>query len=103
MYFAIPVSYTHLDVYKRQLIRQARPALEGGKPVRIEIQVRNHNRTFGAMLSGRVADRYGHAGLPEDCISIRALGTAGQSFGAWLARGITVALEGCLLYTSRCV
>ncbi len=77
-----------------ELIRQAGPALEGGKPVRIEIQVRNHNRTFGAMLSGRVAERYGHAGLPEDCISIRALGTAGQSFGAWLARGITVALEG---------
>ena len=77
-----------------ELIRQAGPALEGGQPVRIEIQVRNHNRTFGAMLSGRVADRYGHAGLPEDCISIRALGTAGQSFGAWLARGITVALEG---------
>ena len=49
-----------------ELIRQAQPALERGEPVRIEIRVHNYNRTFGAMLSGRVAERYGHAGLPED-------------------------------------
>ncbi len=77
-----------------ELIRQAGPALEKGEPVRIDILVRNHNRTFGAMLSGRVAELYGHAGLPDDSISIHARGTAGQSFGAWLAQGITVDLEG---------
>ena len=54
----------------------------------------NYNRTFGAMLSGRVAKRYGHAGLPEDSIYIKARGTGGQSFGAWAARGVTIELEG---------
>ena len=77
-----------------ELIRQALPALEHGRPVRIEIAVRNHNRTFGAMLSGRVAERYGHAGLADDTIFIRAQGTAGQSFGAWLAHGVTIDLRG---------
>jgi glutamate synthase (NADPH/NADH) large chain len=77
-----------------ELIRQAQPALEHGKPVRIEIAVRNHNRTFGAMLSGRVAERYGHGGLPDDTILVQAQGTAGQSFGAWLARGVTIDLRG---------
>ena len=77
-----------------ELVRQARPALEHGTPVRIEIAVRNHNRTFGAMLSGRVAERYGHAGLPDDTIHIQGQGTAGQSFGAWLARGVTIDLRG---------
>ncbi|MBK5966604.1 glutamate synthase large subunit [Thiocystis minor] len=77
-----------------ELIRQAQPALQDGKPVRIEIAIRNFNRTFGALLSGRVAERYGHAGLPDDCIHIKAKGTAGQSLGAWLARGVTVELEG---------
>jgi glutamate synthase (NADPH/NADH) large chain len=77
-----------------ELIRQAGPALESGRPVRIEVAIRNHNRSFGAMLSGRVAERYGHAGLPDDTIFIAAQGTAGQSFGAWLARGVTVDLQG---------
>ncbi|TNF53656.1 MAG: glutamate synthase large subunit [Gammaproteobacteria bacterium] len=77
-----------------ELIRQAAPALERGEPVQIDIAVRNHHRSLGAMLSGRVAERYGHAGLPEDCIHLRARGTAGQSLGAWLARGVTLDLEG---------
>ena len=77
-----------------ELIRQAAPALERGEPVQMEIKVRNHHRSLGAMLSGRVAERYGHAGLPEDRILIRARGTAGQSCGAWLARGVTLDLEG---------
>ena len=77
-----------------ELIRQAQPALERGHPVTIPIDVKNYNRTFGAMLSGRVAERYGHAGLPEDTIVIKAQGTGGQSFGAWLARGVTIELEG---------
>ncbi len=77
-----------------ELIRQAKPALERGEPVRIEIGVRNYNRTFGTMLSGEVARRHGDAGLPDDTIHIKARGTVGQSFGAWLARGITIELAG---------
>ncbi|MBU0500821.1 MAG: glutamate synthase large subunit [Gammaproteobacteria bacterium] len=77
-----------------ELIRRAEPALSQGRPVRIEVDVHNYNRTFGALLSGRVAERYGHAGLPDDCIHIKAKGTAGQSFGAWAARGLTIELAG---------
>jgi len=77
-----------------ELIRQAQPALEHGKPVLINTPIRNINRTFGAMLSGEVAKRYGHKGLPEDTIAIHAKGTAGQSFGAFLAEGISIQLEG---------
>jgi len=80
-----------LDVH---LIQQAEPALEHGKPVRIELVVKNYNRTFGTMLSGRVAERYGFAGLPDDTIYIKAAGTGGQSWGAWVAKGVTVELEG---------
>ncbi len=77
-----------------ELIKQAAPALERGEKVQIDIDVHNYNRTFGAMLSGRVAEKYGHEGLPEDTILIRAKGTAGQSLGAWLARGVTIDLAG---------
>jgi glutamate synthase (NADPH/NADH) large chain len=62
--------------------------------VKIELPVRNVNRTVGAMLSGRVAEKYGHAGLPDDTIQIKLNGTAGQSFGAFLARGVTLDLVG---------
>jgi glutamate synthase (NADPH/NADH) large chain len=77
-----------------ELIKKAKPALESKKPVQFEVAVRNVNRTVGAMLSGEVAKRYGHAGLPEDTIHIKLKGTAGQSFGAWLAHGVTLELEG---------
>ena len=58
------------------------------------MEIHNYNRTFGAMLSGRVAEHYGFAGLPEDTIYIKAKGNAGQSFGAWLATGVTIELTG---------
>ena len=77
-----------------QLIELARPALEKGEKVNIELSVRNINRTVGAMLSGRVAMKYGHAGLPDDTIHITLNGTAGQSFAALLARGVTIDLVG---------
>jgi glutamate synthase (NADPH) large chain len=77
-----------------QLIAQAQPALESRLPVRIETAVKNTQRTVGAMLSGALAKRHGHAGLPDDTIYIKAHGTAGQSFGAFLAHGITIELEG---------
>jgi glutamate synthase (NADPH/NADH) large chain len=76
------------------LIEQARPALDFRRPVRIETPIRNTNRIVGAMLSGEVARRFGHDGLPDDTISIKCTGTAGQSFGGFLARGITLELEG---------
>jgi glutamate synthase (NADPH/NADH) large chain len=77
-----------------QLVELARPALEEGRQVSIELPIRNVNRTVGAMLSGRVAEKYGHAGLPENTIHITLRGTAGQSFGAFLARGVTFDLVG---------
>ncbi len=76
------------------LIAQAQPALEKGQSVVINTPIRNVNRTFGAMLSGEVAKRYGHKGLPDDTIAIHVKGTAGQSFGAFLAQGISIELEG---------
>ncbi|HEX6859590.1 MAG TPA: glutamate synthase large subunit [Caulobacteraceae bacterium] len=77
-----------------ELIRQARPALEKGKAVRFDAVARNVNRSVGAMLSGEVARRYGHEGLPSDTISIAMTGNGGQSFGAWLAHGVTMELTG---------
>jgi len=77
-----------------QLIEQAKPALEEKKPVLIDIDVCNADRSFGTMLSGKVAKKYGIQGLPEDSIVIKAKGTAGQSLGAWLARGVTIDLAG---------
>ncbi len=77
-----------------RLIARAQPALEARQPVRIESPIRNSDRTTGAMLSGQVARRYGHVGLPDDTIHIDLRGTAGQSFGAFLARGITLELRG---------
>ncbi|UCC55820.1 MAG: glutamate synthase large subunit [Gammaproteobacteria bacterium] len=77
-----------------ELIRLAQPALESGKPVKIDLPVRNTNRTVGTMLSGEVALRYGHEGLPEDTISITLRGTAGQSFGAFVAHGVSLELIG---------
>ena len=76
------------------LIREAADALQNQIPVRLEHPIHNVNRTAGAMLSGEVARKYGHAGLPEDTISIHLTGTAGQSFGAFLARGVSLYLTG---------
>jgi len=77
-----------------RLIELARPALERGEPVAIDMPIRNVHRTVGTMLSAEVARRYGHGGLPEDTIHARFAGSAGQSFGAFLARGITLDLIG---------
>src|SRR5579883_1607015 len=77
-----------------ELIAAAQPALERREPVRLERPIRNVHRTVGAMLSGEVAKRYGHAGLPEDTIWVRFDGNAGGSFGAFLAHGITLELHG---------
>ncbi len=77
-----------------ELIARSKPALERGEHVSFIIPVRNRNRSVGAMLSGEVARLYGHEGLPEDTIHIQLNGSAGQSFGAFLAHGITLDLVG---------
>jgi glutamate synthase (NADPH/NADH) large chain len=82
------------DIIDRKLIAEARAAIDRGAPVRIECTIRNTDRTAGAMLSGEIAKIYGHAGLPDDTIHVRLTGTAGQSFGAWLTRGVSFELEG---------
>jgi glutamate synthase (NADPH/NADH) large chain len=81
-------------ILDRKLMELAAGALEKGEAVQIKMPIVNTDRTFGAMLSGEVAKRYGHQGLPEDTISIRLTGTAGQSFGAFLAHGVSVELAG---------
>jgi glutamate synthase (NADPH/NADH) large chain len=81
----------HLDkALDHELIAAALPALDDREPVRIDLPIRNVHRTVGAMLSGQVAQRYGHAGLPQDTIWASFRGTAGGSFGAFLARGVTL-------------
>ncbi|HKE42231.1 MAG TPA: glutamate synthase large subunit [Casimicrobiaceae bacterium] len=77
-----------------RLIAEAKAAIEERKSVRLEYKIRNAHRSVGAMLSGVVARRYGHAGLPEDTIHVAFNGTAGQSFGAFLAHGISFELQG---------
>jgi glutamate synthase (NADPH/NADH) large chain len=82
------------DVLDKQLVELCAPALQNGEPVRIQLPIRNANRATGAMLSGEVARAHGHAGLPAETIRIEFTGTAGQSFGAWLAHGVTLRLNG---------
>ena len=77
-----------------QLIAQAQAAIDNGTPVEINLPVRNANRTVGAMLSGRVAQKYGEDGLPDDTIKINLQGSGGQSFGAFLAPGVSINLAG---------
>jgi glutamate synthase domain-containing protein 3 len=77
-----------------RLIELARPALEKGEKVSIDMPIRNINRTVGTMLSGEIAKRYGHAGLPDDTIHVRFAGSAGQTFGGFLAKGVTLDLIG---------
>ena len=82
------------DVLDRRLIELARPALDARQKVEIEVPIRNVDRSAGAMLSGEVAKRFGHKGLRDDTISVKLTGTAGQSFGAFLARGVSFELIG---------
>ncbi len=81
-------------VLDNKLIAIAKPALESRKPVKADVAIRNVDRSCGAMLSGKIAERYGHAGLPEDTIWLTFSGTAGQAFGAWGAAGLTLDLVG---------
>ena len=78
----------------QRLLELAKPALERGEAVELQLPIRNVNRTVGTMLGSAVSRRYGAEGLPEDTIRVSFTGSAGQSFGAFLPSGITLAIEG---------
>ncbi len=86
-----PVLYDSIDV---DLLQRAQPAIENGEHVRVERPIENKNRAVGGLLSGEIARRHGEDGLPEGSIEVHFHGSAGQSFGAWLAAGVTLELEG---------
>ena len=96
------VAISHVDrqvhpidaVLDRKLIAEAEHAINTQTPVVIEAAINNTDRTTGAMLSGRVVELYGHDGLADDTITVRLSGTAGQSFGSWVAAGVTLELTG---------
>jgi glutamate synthase (NADPH) large chain len=94
VYKTIPQDHGIDKVLDVELIALAKPALERQEKVRIEKSLRNINRTVATMLSNEVSKRYGEAGLPDDTIHLKFKGHAGQSLAAWLAKGITVELEG---------
>jgi glutamate synthase domain-containing protein 2/glutamate synthase domain-containing protein 3 len=77
-----------------QLIEMCRETLETAKPIQVELPIRNIHRTVGTMLSGEIARRYGSEGLPDDTIRLNLAGSAGQSLAAFLAKGVTLTLEG---------
>ena len=83
-----------LSTLSGRLVDDARPAIESGAPVRLSYPISNVDRTIGARVSGEVAAHYGDSGLPEATIEIHLSGTAGQSFGAWNTRGVTLRLDG---------
>ena len=76
------------------LIDRCVNAINEKKSVELALNIKNTNRTVGAMLSGKIAKKYGHEGLPNDTIKVKFVGSAGQSFGAWLSKGVTFNLEG---------
>ena len=78
----------------RAILSAAREAIDEGREVSLEYAIGNTDRSVGAMLSGAVAAKYGQAGLPDETINVKFKGSAGQSFGAFLVRGITFKLEG---------
>ena len=82
------------EVLDRRLIAKASNAIETGEKIVIEESIINKDRATGAMLSGKIASAYGEVGLPDDTIVIKLKGTAGQSFGAFLAKGVSLELEG---------
>ena len=82
------------NVLDRELIRKSLPALDLCMPVEMKYKIKNTDRTVGAMLSGEIAKRYGNTGLPTDTIKAYFQGSAGQSFGAFLSKGVFFQLEG---------
>lgn len=89
------VSHDELnDVLDQQIIRSSMKAIEHKDEVNLDYAIKNTDRTVGCMLSGAIAQRYGSEGLPDDTINVRFKGSAGQSFGAFLMKGVSFKLEG---------
>jgi glutamate synthase domain-containing protein 2/glutamate synthase domain-containing protein 1/glutamate synthase domain-containing protein 3 len=82
------------DALDWELVESAKPALERGEPVKLSREIRNRNRCVGGILSSHIARQLGAGGLPEDSIVVDFEGSAGQSFGGWLAPGVTFTLHG---------
>jgi len=82
------------DALDWELVKLAEPALAHGERVQAQLAIRNRNRCVGGILSSHIAQRYGAEGLPEHTIDIGFEGSAGQSFGGWLAPGVTFTLRG---------
>jgi glutamate synthase (NADPH) large chain len=82
------------EALDNKLIELAGPAIESGQKVSHDLPIKNINRTVGTTLSSVIAKKYGHAGLPDDTITFNFKGSAGQSFGCFLAKGVTMTLEG---------
>src|SRR6185436_20101645 len=82
------------DALDNQIIADCQPALEHKMPVSLAMRIRNVNRTVGTMLGYHITKRYGGEGLPDDTIQLRFAGSAGQSFGAFVPRGVSMTLEG---------
>ena len=82
------------DVLDRTIIAKAQPALERREKVTVSLRVKNTDRSVGTMFSNQVSIHHGQHGLPDDTVTIKLAGNAGQSLGAWLAPGVTIELEG---------
>ncbi|MGZ4773268.1 MAG: glutamate synthase-related protein, partial [Ilumatobacteraceae bacterium] len=94
MHQSVPQEHGLNEALDQQLIAACEPAIERGEPVRLDISIRNVNRTVGTMLGSAITSRHGSRGLPDGTIDIRFRGSAGQSFGAFVPAGITLRLEG---------
>ena len=93
-YFTNPHPFSLEDTLDSQLLPQVQQAIRISKPVTVEVPIHNHNRTLGTIISNQIALKHGNNGLPDDTITLNVKGSAGQSFGAFAARGLTLNLEG---------
>jgi glutamate synthase (NADPH/NADH) large chain len=94
LYHSVAQDHGLVDALDNELIARCAPALEDGRRVELTLPIRNVNRSVGTMLGSRLTKKWGGAGLPDDTISLRFTGSAGQSFGAFVPRGISLYLEG---------
>ncbi len=94
VYNTRPQDHGLFKALDNRLIELAQPAITKGEPVRAELKIKNTNRTVGTMLSHEIAKAWGEELLPDGTVHVKLEGSAGQSFGAWLAKGVTLELEG---------
>ena len=94
MHHTTSQNHTINDVLDRQIIRAAQKAIDNKEEVNLDYAIKNTDRATGTMLSGEIASRYGETALPDDTINVKFKGSAGQSFGAFLVKGVSFKLEG---------